>query len=49
MAKQKLVIIRTSIPTVEETRIRLGMSKAHAERIRNIMETPVPRKKRKVK
>ena len=46
MAKQKPVIIRTPVPTVEEFRKAIGMSKKRADRIRKIMETPVPRKKK---
>jgi hypothetical protein len=41
MAKQKPVIIRTPVPTVEEMRIRLGMSKRRAEQIKKIMLSPV--------
>jgi hypothetical protein len=48
MAKQEPVIIRNPVPTVEEFRKSIGMSKKRADRIRKIMETPVPRKKREV-
>jgi hypothetical protein len=41
MAKQKPVIIRTTVPSVEETRKRLGMSKRRAEQIKKIMLSPV--------
>ena len=47
MAKQKPVIIRTPVPTVEEFRKAIGMSKKRADRIRKIMEPSVRRKKRK--
>lgn len=45
--KQKPVIIRTPIPTVEEVAKRLGISKKRQKKIREIMNTPVKRKKTK--
>ncbi len=46
MAKQEPVIIRNPVPTVEEARIRLGISKKRAKKIREIMDTPVSRRKK---
>ena len=36
--KQKPVVIRTPVPTLEEFRRAIGMSKARAKRIREIMD-----------
>ena len=42
----KPVAVRSPVPTVEETRVRLGISKKRVAEIRKIMETPVPRRKK---
>ena len=44
--KQKPHIIGNPVPTVEETRVRLGMSKKHVERIKEIMASPSPRRRK---
>ena len=38
--KHKPVVVRTPVPTVEEMRKALGMSKKRAEQIKEIMATP---------
>ncbi len=43
--KQKPVVITTPVPTLEEFRVMLGISKKRAAKIGKIMETPVPRRK----
>jgi hypothetical protein len=47
MLKRKPVIVRTPMPTIEEVRMELGMSKKEAMQIRKIMETPVSRRKKR--
>lgn len=44
--KQKPVVIRTPVPTLEKFAERLGISKARRKRIEKIMNTPVKRKKK---
>lgn len=41
-----MLTIRNPVPTVEETRIRLGMSKRRVKQIRKIMASPVSSRKR---
>ena len=46
VGRKPKVVVRSPVPTAEKMRIKLGMSKNRSEKIRKIMETPVPRRKR---